>query len=307
MPELNPGGIPTLVQLHVTLQAVQATSWPHYAGSSLRGAFGRALRRAACVTGQSTCQACPLRTRCAYGVVFDPAAPAQPLHPSFTDGQPLYIVQPPALGACRLSAGQTQTYSLVLLPGSQSHHRLIEHVLKAATEQEVHTPGSYRLHSITSQATPVTALPTAVLTQPNKPAHTTLRWQTPLRIQQQGKPIFNPQQLDAGLLVRAMLRRRAQWHQITGQAAPDNNPALQAASACQLDTRKLEWHDMQRYSSTQNQHLPLSGFVGSASLTGPAQALHTLQPLLKLAEQLHVGKETVMGLGRYQLGELQTG
>ena len=240
-------------------------------------------------------------------MVFDPAAPAQPLHPSFTDGQPLYIVQPPALGACQLGPGQTQTYSLVLLPGSQSHHRLIEYVLRTAAEKELHTAGSYRLHSITRQATPVTSLPKAVLTQPSEAAHTTLRWQTPLRIQQQGKPIFNPQQFDAGLLVRAMLRRRTQWHQITGQAAPDNNPALQAAGACQLDTRKLEWHDLQRYSSTQNQHLPLSGFIGSASLHGPAQALHTLHPLLKLGEQLHIGKETVMGLGRYQLGELQTG
>lgn len=298
---------PTLTQFHIELQATRPIAWPHFAGSALRGAFGRALRRAACVTGQSQCQGCPLRNSCAYAVVFDPAAPAQPLHPSFTDGQPLYILRPPALGACQLNAGQTQTYSLILLPGSQGHYGLVQHVLKTAAEQELHTPGSYRLHSITSATTVLDTFPAETNTTSNTSALTTLRWHTPLRIQQQGKPIFKGQQLDATTLIRAMLRRRVQWHQITSRAAPDNNPELQAVSQCQLDTRNLQWHDISRYSGTQNQRLPLGGLIGSANLCGPVQALKTLEPLLKLGEQLHIGKEAIMGLGHYQLGELQTG
>ena len=297
----------TLTQLHVQLQATRNTPWPHFAGSALRGAFGRALRRAACVTGQSQCQGCPLRGNCAYGVVFDPTPPAQPLHPSFRDGQPLYILRPPALGACQLDAGQTQTFSLILLPGSQGHHGLLQHVLKTAAEQELQTPGSFRLRSITSETTALDTTASAANTPFNEQAQTTLRWHTPLRIQQHGKPLFKGQQLDTNTLVRAMLRRRAQWHQITGQPAPDNNPALQAASQCQLDTHNLQWHDISRYSGTQNQCLPFGGLIGSANLRGPVQALKTLQPLLKLGAQLHIGKEAVMGLGRYQLSEIQTG
>jgi hypothetical protein len=138
-----------------------------------------------------------------------------------------------------------------------------------------------------------------------------MRWHTPLRIQHQGRPVFNPTQLDATALVRAMLRRQLQWQQIiqqpaTAQALGRPDP-LACAAACTLDTRNLQWHDIHRYSGTQTQKLPLGGLIGSATLQGPSAAVQALQPLLQLCEQLHIGKETVMGLGRYQLSEMQLG
>lgn len=132
-------------------------------------------------------------------------------------------------------------------------------------------------------------------------APTVLRWHTPLRVQKQGKPIFKPQHLDSATLVRALLRRQLQWCQLTQQTPPDPHAQLQAASACTLDTRNMQWHDIQRHSSSQNQKVPLGGLIGSATLQGPVQALQTLQPLLQLGEQIHIGKEIVMGLGRYRL------
>src|SRR5207245_1927158 len=44
---------------------------PGYTGSAWRGAVGRALRRAACVTGFSTCEGCPLTASCAYPYLFE--------------------------------------------------------------------------------------------------------------------------------------------------------------------------------------------------------------------------------------------
>lgn len=297
----------SITRITTTLQATQTVAWPHFAGSTLRGAFGRALRRAACITGQDKCTGCPLRNSCAYGVVFDPAAPAQPLHPSFRDGLPHYLVQPPALGACQLQAGQTQSFDLLLLPGTQAHHGLIEHTLHNAVEKELFAPGLFKLMGTQTSQTPVLLASTAT------PAHTqattghiTLRWLTPLRLQHQGKPIFKAQQLDAPGLVRAMLRRQMQWQQITDQkpAAPPTlgqPDPMHQAHTCTLDTRNLQWHDIHRHSSTQNQKLPMGGLIGSATLRGPVAALQTLLPLLLMGEQLHIGKETVMGLGRYQL------
>ena len=63
----------------------------------------------------------------------------------------------------------------------------------------------------------------------------------------------------------------------------------------------MAWHDLKRFSSTQNEKLPLGGLVGNTTIMGPNKALKTLLPLLQLGEQLHIGKETVMGLGRYRL------
>jgi hypothetical protein len=42
-----------------------------YTGSAWRGDFGRALRRAACMTGLETCADCPLLARCVYPYVFE--------------------------------------------------------------------------------------------------------------------------------------------------------------------------------------------------------------------------------------------
>lgn len=306
----------SITHIAVILEATQTVAWPHYAGSTLRGAFGRALRRAACITGQQKCTGCPLRNSCAYGVVFDPAAPAQPIHPSFRDGLPRYVVQPPALGACTLRAGQTQSFSLLLLPGTQAHHGLIEHVLRVAVERELMQPGLFRLVHTKASHTPVApALSAPGLAgtsgaTPVKPTpvtdQITLRWHAPLRLQNHGKPMFKPMQLDASTLVRALLRRQMQWHQIIHQAparvAPGNPDPLACAAGCTLDTRNLQWHDIQRHSATQGQNLPLGGPIGSATLHGPTPALQTLLPLLQLGEQLHIGKETVMGLGHYRLG-----
>jgi len=302
----------TLTRLDITLQATQPVAWPHFAGSTLRGAFGRALRAAACITGQPQCHGCPLRDHCAYGSIFDPAPPAQPLHPSFRDGLPRYVVQVSHMGASHLAPGQRQSFSLLLLPGTQPHHSLVQHVLRATVEQQLIQPDHFRLvqlqtHTLDPLAPPA---PPSIATAPTTAlGQITLRWLTPLRLQQQGKPLFKPSQLDAPALVRALQRRHLQWQQISptraDNALADTAAQTQAAALCSVDTSNLSWHDMQRYSAPQQHKLPLGGLIGSAQLCGPRPALQTLQPLLQLGEHIHMGKETAMGLGRYQLGALE--
>lgn len=300
-----------LTRFSVRIEATRPVKWPHFAGSTLRGAFGRALRRAACITGRSQCTGCPVRAQCAYGAVFDPCAPSQPLHPSFNDGIPRYLVQAPSLGACQLGAGQAQHFALLLLPGTQSHHPLVAHTLKAATETELIQPGLFRLARLSVDAAPLTlpALqrPPPDIAAPADIVQTTLRWLTPLRLQAQGKPLFRPQQLDSAILLRALLGRYLQCCQITGQQPLDSTLARAAASACILDTRNLHWYDMLRHSSTQDKKLPLGGLMGSATWRGPRQALQVLLPLLHLGAQVHIGKEAVMGMGQYQVGTIETG
>lgn len=303
--------MPTIIQITATIEATRTLAWPHFAGSTLRGAVGRALRQAACVTGQDKCAGCPLRQSCAYGVVFDPAPPMRPLHPSFQDGQPRYVVQPPALGACQLRPGQQQRFALLLMPGGETHLSLLEHIMVNATEKQLMQPGLFKLRQLDTEEHALPPWPAAtpewVRTHPGNGAQITLRWLTPLRLQQQGKPLFKPQQLDAGTLVRALVRRHLQWSQLSEQGPADTAPQIQAATLSELDSRQLRWHDIARYSGTQQDKLPLGGLVGCATLRGTAQTLSTLLPLLQRGEQLHVGKETVMGLGRYQLSTIEPG
>jgi hypothetical protein len=291
----------TLIRINVEIAADQSADWPHFAGSTLRGAFGRALREAACVTRQPQCEGCPVRKHCGYGVVFDPLPPAQTLHPSFRNGLPLYVVQPPDIGAARLDTGMRQHFSIIFFPGSQQHLRLLEHVLARTVEYHLDRPGRFKLVGVMSEEFEIPPVVESVMDPAGDdlPCAMALRWRTPFRVQQGGKPIADPRLLDARVFVRALRRRQLQWCQITGQPPTDPSPLIDAAAKCHLDTHNLHWHDMQRRNTMKNEKVPLGGLLGAMYLHGPQWAIRSLQPLLKLTECIHIGKETVMGLGQF--------
>lgn len=53
-----------------------------------------------------------------------------------------------------------------------------------------------------------------------------------------------------------------------------------------------------RYSSTQNQKMPLRGIKGEMLLSGIPEKL---LPILLAGEILHIGKNTSFGFGRYHI------
>jgi hypothetical protein len=300
-------GVDGLVRLNVQLVARQPADWPHFAGSTLRGAFGRALRETACVTGKPDCKGCPLRQNCSYAVIFDPLPPTQPLHPSFRNGLPRYVIQAPRLGACQLSTGMVQDFSLLMLPGTHPHLSLVQRILPSFVERHLILPGLFKLGRVTTGVIDVenevdtkTASP-----QRERAVLLRLRWRTPFRLQENGKPFTDARRLDARLLVRAFLRRKTQWCQLTDNPAPDYAQALHAAAHCQIDARNLHWHDMHRRTSIRNEKIPLGGLFGTATLHGPEWAMRELMPLIRLSENIHVGKETIMGLGQFEAGRLE--
>jgi len=78
-------------------RARQQMRMPRYMGSAWRGGFGRALRRAVCVTGLSTCPGCPFEASCVYPYLFETAPGAKGAcsmaRPISTSGSP---VSPPS-------------------------------------------------------------------------------------------------------------------------------------------------------------------------------------------------------------------
>ena len=291
-----------IIRLTVNIEAIQKVSWPHYAGSTLRGAFGRALRKSACITQKPVCDGCSFRENCSYGVVFDPVAPAKPLHPSFRDGIPRYVLQPPPFGAAEMRIGQTLSFDFIFLPGAEPHLKFSEHILKIAVENELISSGVFKLIKIESQYFKVGETSALELNNStNEELKIAIRWLTPLRLQQNGKPIVKPHLLDIHVFIRALLRRRAQWCQLTDKPVPDATPLLAAASRCRLNTNLLRWHDLERFSGTQNKKIPIGGLMGVAELLGPRDAIQLLMPVLSLVQQIHIGKQTAFGLGRYEL------
>src|SRR5262249_19761862 len=66
----------TLAQYDIRLRAVDHARIPAFSGSTLRGAFGFALKQAVCVMSHRNCEKCLVSSRCIYPYVFETPAPA---------------------------------------------------------------------------------------------------------------------------------------------------------------------------------------------------------------------------------------
>jgi hypothetical protein len=90
---------------------------PDYAGSLLRGVFGAALRRAACMTGLPDCKTCPLWRSCPYPALFEtPSRPTQ-LAQRFSEVPNPYVIEPPAIGTRVIPASAPLVFHMVLVGG----------------------------------------------------------------------------------------------------------------------------------------------------------------------------------------------
>lgn len=291
---------------------------PDYAGSLLRGQFGAALRYVACMTRQSTCGGCPLQSTCPYTRVFEALPPPQHALQNFSAIPNAYVIEPPELGARDYAEGEELVFHMVLAGDAREQLPLILFAWQRAlaqglTRQRVPADivkvdwinGAQQVQPIWTVNEPVLVDHPAQLSVPPAQADLkalVLQITTPMRLQQQGKPLRLPQ-LGARSLLAALARRVAlvlEFH--AGQTHWGVNVPEVAALAEQIeDERELRWHDWTRFSSRQQQEMTLGGVLGRWTLSGPRAVLHELWPWLWLGQWLHIGKNATMGMGGYTL------
>jgi hypothetical protein len=282
----------------------------YYAGSQLRGAFGHALRRAACVTRQKDCKACPLYRSCAYPEVFETPAPLEGHRlQRFSQVPNPYVVEPPPLGARDYRPGEALSFHFVLMGRALRHLPLAVHAWQRALERRGGLGGgSARLAGVAylppeGGPEPVFAdgeLRAPDIRPPAAPAldgAARLRFGTPLRLQQDGKALGHA--MTARDLLMGLARRYwllAEFHQ---EARPevDFGALGERAAAVEMEDGLL-WRDWRRYSSRQQQGMVLGGVVGEAALRGD---LAPFAGLLAAGQWTHLGKNASFGLGGYRL------
>lgn len=285
---------------------------PEYAGSTLRGAFGGALRRIACMTRGSDCKACPLYRSCPYPAIFEPPPPAEHALQKFSQVPAPFIIEPPAWGERSYAAGETLTFHLVLIGRAQAQLSLIVYAMQQALQRGVGKgEGSARMARVcladdedaciyTPEDGQIRAHRFGIVLagEGEAPDQVELHLQTPLRLQHNGKPV-RPGQLTGRDFLVHLLRRVAlvtEFH--AGQPLGIDFTALAAqAESVEVDGA-LEWRDWTRYSSRQRQEMTLGGCVGRWLLRGQ---LASFLPYLYLGQWLHCGKNASFGLGRYTL------
>lgn len=295
-----------IARYRLSFTVTQTLRLPDYAGSLLRGAFGGALRRTACMTGEKDCKSCPLYRTCPYPAIFETPPPEQHQLQQFSQIPNPYVIEPPTWGAHTLHPGETLQFHLVLTGAALQQLPLISYAWQRAGQRLGH--GAAQLEQI-EQQTPQGYIPvhlngkalqhnTLVELTTDPISSATLEFVTPLRLQDNGSALGR-QRLSESALLMALARRISLIAEQHWQRPLNIDfPAYKASLAQVQGEATLNWRDWTRYSSRQQQTMQLGGVVGTWQLQQlpPEAAL-----LLRLGEWLHVGKNASFGLGQYLL------
>ena len=293
-------------------RVARALHLPDYAGSTLRGVLGHALKDLVCVTRQPVCETCAIYRSCAYPSIFERPAPSGYPAAALRHAPNPFAVEPASWGALDLPRGADFNFDLVLIGPVLAQLPLIVRAWQEGLARNVgRGQGSARVqcvqhlesgHVIWHEDTDTFLAHNQVIALPmpdSVQVEVTLNFITPLRLQQHGR-ILDAGDLTAGDVLIALLRRAALLLELQlGRATGWHFDDLHAQARSTRGNGTLRWRDWTRYSNRQQRAMTLGGLVGRYTI---ADIADTWWPLLYLGQWLHVGKNASLGMGGYRIG-----
>lgn len=313
----------------VKLQAKESARLPVYLGSTIRGAFGHALKDTVCIVNHRDCSRCIVADRCSYPYLFETAVNNSDKETHQDLPHPFVLAPPLKTGA---KAGDYQSFlpdeemvfDLVLMGNAIDYLPYIVYSISKMAEKgfglrvrnsfrlcEVVCLDSFPVKSIYDRDTEQLSTPDKFKTLAELVAireslipktnidKLTLKFLSPTRIRLGGKLQNN---LSFSILVKNLVRRislLAQTHNKAAWQLGLEATLSKLAEDVQIKSNNLEWWDFERFSNRQRTSMKLGGFVGEIEYQSPAIA--KFLPLLLAGEILHIGGSTSFGLGKYQV------
>ncbi len=307
-----------LARYRVTISAGrQGLSLPPYKGAVFRGGFGSVFRRVACALRERDCISCRLKEQCPYAYIFEtsPAENSQALRNYQNIPRP-FVIEPPAETKTEFAPGEHLRFHLLLigraiefLPyfivvfremgeaglGRGRRPFVLEEVTALGLKRQEQL---YTLSANTVRSVDVQYNGTEVVAR-QCPQAETIRvvFETPVNLKDRGKPSATPQ---FHIFFRQAMRRISALSYFHHGRTLEADYAGLAERSRQIEL--AENHtlamDIERYSRRQSRRVPMGGLVGNVTYRGD---LDEFIPWLALGEEVHVGKNTVFGLGKYRL------
>ena len=292
---------------------------PDYAGSTLRGAFGWALKKSSCALRRQDCQSCLLRQRCAYAWIFETERYGDGSGHTVNARPHPFVLQPGKGCNGSFRAGETWDFSMLVIGGGVEFLPHIVYAVKlmgasgigagsgnglGRFELEQVVSGTERIYDssglLSQDRGQVTRLQLGEICENVEGTGLRVRFHTPLRFKYNNDL---QRDLPFHVLVRACLRRISALEQAYGQGEPelDYSGLILRAEQVRTTSSSLHWDERLRYSNRQKQKTSLSGLVGTIDYQGEVEEFF---PLLDYCSQVHIGKQTVFGLGRMNVQSL---
>ena len=301
----------TVARYRFHFEVTEPVALPPYAGSALRGVFGRALRRLACMTHEQDCKACPLYRSCVYTNLFETPAPQEHALQKFSQIPNPFVIEAP-IGEKRFyEPGEDLSFNVVLIGKAVRQLALVTFALKKGLSFNV-AHGKAELQSVEYLPEPCEAKKQLLFTKGDKaiaehqintamPSYTgnanvTLSFQTHLRLQNNGAALGN-NEITPRFFLNALVRRVAllsEFHM--AHPLPIDFVKLSELAEHVQWEKDFHWHNWQRYSSRQKQRMHLGGLLGKCMFVNlPVEFM----PFLYLGQWCHLGKNATFGLGKY--------
>lgn len=313
---------------------------PDYAGSMLRGAFGRSLKEVLCqLPERPACAGCPLIRECAYPWFFEDLGEAYALDPRDHAPPRPFALEPQATQRY-LVPGSSFTCDLVLFGWA---NELLPYVILAfkgvgeiglgarrarlalvgVAQEDPNAPDRwYKVYDMETRA--FTPLPPEHIAVPEVPDLVRLRLTTPLRLKRRkpivtvvashissapaaglqpkrNKQLVTPEQFAFADLYSNLLRRAKDLQKIY---APEHAEEGADVGLPALNDDPIYDQKLRWYDPSRwSNRQDTSMKLGGllGSLTLEGEALGPVWPLLWLGQWLHAGNDTSFGLGRYVL------
>jgi hypothetical protein len=316
-------------RFHFVLQAETALRLSAFAGSTLRGGFGHVFKRVVCTWPPGDCPRCLRKDTCAYPYVFETAPPpgAERLRTLEQIPRP-FVLEPPEGGAKQsYRPGERFGFRLVLvgrgldylphflftfgelgragLGADRGRFRVVEvHAEGLSGSRRVYEAAANVLHDGDRVTAADLAAPAALAAAGEPPRVLVLHFLTPARIRSDGTVRA---ELTFQDVVRALLRRLSSlcYFHCGCELSVDFKGLIGRASTFRTVRSELRWVEQDRFSGRQRQRIEMGGVLGRVVFEAPeGEQWRPYLPLLAAGEWVHVGKGTVMGLGKYRVESL---
>ncbi len=316
-------------RFEIVLQSQSEAVLPALIGSTLRGAFGHALKAVSCSVEHQNCQKCFLSDACLYTTIFEPTSPKMKNVP------PPFIFEPPIPPLTReisenqtlklrVSANGKISFGLTLIGEAAkklpyfiyAFELMARHGLGANRQSfsvhevfyigvnhcktSIYTPHLSKV--LPFQETTLAEFVSLRLNQikPNKSLKIEL--QTPLRILRKdefGKKYLVENIEFGNFYFQCSLRTSLLFENYGIPLEYDYQTLNKKAETVKTISKNTWRHDSKRYSNRQGEKLDLDGMLGETEFE-PAENKDFLLFIIA-CELLHSGSASVFGLGKYEI------
>ena len=290
-----------------SLETENSFSLPAYKGSTFRGKFGHVLKRTICVMTHRDCPKCQLRDTCPYPYLFETQNERGQTIP-----RP-FVIEPPLTKKQFFLKGEPLHLRLTLVGKALEYFPYFVYCFVRMGEEGIgQDRGLYKLKSVAAldaagEKVPVYDTDTQQLRNDFPRVNlddfkarllpqVTVQFYTPTYIRWNGG---GKGELPFVQLLKAIIRRYRSLRFYHGDGQKERFEInWEAAEQVEIVHQDLEGFRFKRYSNRQKRPIALAGFVGRITYRGN---LGQFYPWLKIGELLHVGKNTVFGMGGYRV------